>query len=115
VSYMWEYLLAPYYPFGLVKKPLDLSGGFMGLVMEFVGLPCWGPIIIGNLILQLLFGVSPMMKTYGLLGSVDSVFPSICFARSFITLPNPLSPCCALHSLFLHFCTPSPFSSLHLQ
>ena len=65
----------------------------------------WGPIIIGNPILQFLFGITPMMKTSGLLDLVDFVFPSICFARSFITLPDPLSPCCALHSLILHFCT----------
>jgi hypothetical protein len=38
---MWESSLDPNYFFSLVKTPLDLSGGFMGLVMGFVIL-CWG-------------------------------------------------------------------------
>jgi hypothetical protein len=38
---MWALSWAPHHTFSLVKTPLDLSGGLMGLVMGFMGL-CWG-------------------------------------------------------------------------
>jgi hypothetical protein len=66
VSGMWESSLAPDYNFVLAKTPLELSWGFMGLVLGFMVF-CWGFMVLVLGFMGFLGGFTPTKEELNIL------------------------------------------------